>query len=525
MQMPPKALYPSLMELPALAPAQRQALLTQLQESMVRNGQAAVTASAALLPAQPHDADDMLEAAARVRQALAEYASSVTAHQVLASGESPQRIAVAWFRREMNLSDGAHATEQGAWWNVSPAHLLAMLFLVGFAVTEILLRVARRRRTLQLLTQFRLNANEASADLPRAVAGGGLPVPAPVSVTGNWAGVLRVARIFDEAPGVKTFRLAPMAGSELPFMFEPGQFLTVAVSSNGQKSRRSYSIASSPCCHGWCDITVKHVPGGTVSTYLNERVRAGDSLEASGPYGRFTFSGRESPSIVFVAGGIGITPLMSAIRYLTDQSWSGEIFVVYAARRLADVVFREELQTLQKRHPNLHVEFVLSDEPSATWEGTRGRVTRDVLARIVPGIRERTVHLCGPEAMMNSVKGALSELAVPAHAIHTELFLTPELPVPARETAPAAEVASVTFRRSQKSAPLRERDTVLEAAESIGLPIQYACRQGFCGVCKVRLLKGEVKMAVEDGLTPGDRAAGLILACQARATVDIEIDA
>ena len=82
-----------------------------------------------------------------------------------------------------------------------------------------------------------------------------------------------------------------------------------------------------------------------------------------------------------------------------------------------------------------------------------------------------------------------------------------------------------SFARSGKSTPLAVGQTVLEAAEEIGVPIEYACRQGYCGICKVKLLSGEVNMAVDDSLTPLDRSSGMILACQAKASVDISVDA
>jgi glycine betaine catabolism B len=352
----------------------------------------------------------------------------------------------------------------------------------------------------------------------------GPPTRAPVGVTGNWAGELRIARIFEETPTVKTFRLAPLEPlAPLPFLFEPGQFMTITVVVDGKPVRRSYSIASSPGCAGWCDITVKHEPGGVVSGYLHDRVKAGDRISASGPYGRFTFRGHEAPSVVFIAGGVGITPLMSSIRYLTDQSWDGRIDLLYACARLEAVIFRDELERLVRRHHNLHVTIVLNDEPSSSWTGPRGYITDAILAQ-VPDIRSRRIHLCGPPVMMDAVKKALSSLGIAADSVRTELFLSP---TPARVQSPADETAPATcsFARSQKSAPLLTGQTVLECAESVDVHIEYACRQGFCGVCKVRLLAGTVDMEVQDGLTPADRASGLILACQATSSAAVTVDA
>ncbi len=336
------------------------------------------------------------------------------------------------------------------------------------------------------------------------------------SVGGGWTGALRVGRIFDETADVKTFRLAPTVGEALPFSFEPGQFLTVSANVGGQVLKRSYSLASSPCCHGWCEITVKRVRGG-LSEYLHERIRPGDVLDASGPYGRFTFRGREAPSVVMIAGGVGITPLMSSIRYLTDQSWDGEIFLVYAAARRDALIFREELERLAARHPNLHLTVVLSDEPSAEWTGPRGFVTAELLQAAVPQLATRRVHLCGPPPMMAAVTAELERAGLPPGQLRTEVFLSP--------AAPAAAPATCFFTRSGRHAPLAPEQTVLDAAEAAGVAVDYSCRQGFCGVCKVKLLQGQVSMAVTDGLASADQDAGFVLACQARSAADVSVDA
>lgn len=529
MKTPPKAFYPALMELPELAPERRAALLSEMSARMVESARRATAAAGTLLPPGPHGHRTMQESATKARQALAEYSGAVVAHQALADGEAPREIALAWYRGEMALRapPSALASTAGQIPGLGAGHLLAMIFLTGFAIAALSMHVARRRRTRALLAQFRLTAPSAPAqsldgENAERVA---TATRVPASVTGNWTGRLRVARVFDEIPGVKTFRLAALAGTELPFMFEPGQFLAIAVPAGARRLLRSYSIASSPCCHGWCDVTVKHVPGGTVSSYLHERVKAGDVLDVSGPYGRFTFTGQEASRLVLVAGGIGITPLMSAIRYLTDQSWSGDIYLIYGATRLDNVVFRSELAHLAQRHPNLHSTFVLSDEPSREWHGPRGHVTAEVLAQAVPDIEHTRIHLCGPPPMMEAVKTALAGLGVPPGNVHTELFLGPDAgPLPRAEDV-AGTAALCQFARSGKSASLAGNITVLEAAEAAGVPLQYACRQGYCGVCKVKLLAGTVTMAIEDGLAAGDRAAGLILSCQARAAADITVDA
>ena len=158
------------------------------------------------------------------------------------------------------------------------------------------------------------------------------------------------------------------------------------------------------------------------------------------PSGRFTFRGVEASSVVFIAGGVGITPLMSAIRYLTGQSWSGEIYLLYACALMEDIIFREELEFLRRRHPNLHLTIVLSRENSSAWTGARGHITKELLSKTVPALSSRRVHLCGPAPMMEAAEALLKELGVPAEQVHTELFLGPG----ARPTSSAATAANVS---------------------------------------------------------------------------------
>jgi glycine betaine catabolism B len=355
----------------------------------------------------------------------------------------------------------------------------------------------------------------------------------------SWAGQLKVAQVFAETPEVRTFRLVPASGSRLPFDFLPGQYLNLTLVIEGSKVRRSYTIASAPTRAGYCEITVKREARGLSSRHLHDAIRAGDLLDVIAPAGRFTFTGDESNSIVLIAGGVGITPLMSQIRYLTDVSWPGDIYLVFSVKRERDIVFREELDTLRRRHPNLHVIITLSSDDGGSWSGERGRISPALLSRAVPEIAARRVHICGPTEMTNPVRQMLRDLGVSAEAIHVESFASPsrtsaftaagrESPAGAGETpaeAAGAEAASVTFARSELTAPIPSGRTVLEAAELLGVAINYDCRAGICGQCKTKLLAGRVVMEAEDALDANDRANDVILCCQARCLDQVVVEA
>jgi ferredoxin-NADP reductase/DMSO/TMAO reductase YedYZ heme-binding membrane subunit len=363
-------------------------------------------------------------------------------------------------------------------------------------------------------------------------------VAAPGAKPRFWKGQMKVARVFEETPEVRTFRLVPTTTSWLPFDFLPGQYLNLSLSIDGKKVNRSYTIASSPTRVGYCELTVKREGHGVASRYLHNAVREGNLVDVSAPAGRFTFTGVEAQVIVMVAGGVGITPLMSKIRYLTDLGWPGEIYLLYTVKTEGDIIFREELEYLRRRFSNLRVTITLSRDSGSSWQGERGRITPELLNRLVPRLSSHRVHICGPVQMMDSVGEMLRGLGVPAGQIQRESF-TRGAGTDSRATEATAleysgtlgtpngadHTASITFARAGKSKPLSARQTVLEASEELGVDIPYDCRAGICGQCKTRLLSGRVVMDVEDALDPLDRTSGLILSCQARCVDHVVVEA
>jgi len=456
-----------------------------------------------------------------------------------------------------------------------------MLFLAAFVLGSLLIQFTRMRRVTALTARLANRAGVAAApaatvrtapvgradgsmgasrgpeqpgrtDAGIAAAQAVEKTAAPIARPSRWSGSLRVAAIFPETHDTRTFRLANPDGGALPFSFLPGQFLTFSVALGGKRVRRSYTIASAPTAAAYVEVTVKRQDHHGVSAFLHEQVKPGDRLEVTAASGRFTFTGEED-SVVLIAGGVGITPMMSVVRYLSDISFPGEMFLLVGARSTDDFIFREELEYLQRRHANLHIAATMARAAGTAWMGHEGPITRQFIAQSVPDIARRHVHLCGPPPMMDAIKAELAALGVPAGRIETEAFGPAEGMVPqdALETdlieaqpagrgdqepratpagrqgegAAAVAPAQVRFTVAGKTAPLLPDQSVLEAAEAIGVDIDYSCRVGTCGTCRVRLLEGAVTMAVEDGLEPGDKERGIILACQAKSAGNLVVEA
>ena len=332
----------------------------------------------------------------------------------------------------------------------------------------------------------------------------------------RWDGRLRVARKFVETGAVQTFRLMTEDGAPLPFRWKAGQYVTLALQTPNGPLRRAYTIASSPNQSRFLEITVKREATGGASQYLHDDVQVGQLLSVKGPQGYFTFAGDEAEGIVMIAGGVGVTPMMSTLRHLTESAWTHPVTLIYGMQTLADVIFRDELAAIEKRHPNFRLHLLPTVVEDPVWTGPHGYLTPGMIAGFVPNIAQARVHLCGPAPMMAAVLPILDSLGVNEAAIFTEAFTS--LPI---EVGPGAEEeVSMTFAKTGKTVTATKGEGIIRVAEANGIAVDYSCRNGECGSCRCKLLAGEVAMPEKTSLTAKERKAGFILACVARPVSD-----
>jgi len=228
----------------------------------------------------------------------------------------------------------------------------------------------------------------------------------------------RVTEVARERGDAWTLTLAPERHQG--FAFQPGQFAWLTLGGSPFLMREHpFSFSSSP-----------ELPGGRVQFTIKElgdftrtigAVAPGTVAFVDGPYGAFTIDRHPAPGYVFVAGGIGIAPMMCMLRTLADRGDRRPLLLVYAYRRWERMTFREAIADLESRL-NLTVVFVL-EEPPDQWHGERGWITRELLDRHLPEDRlRRHVFVCGPEAMTQAVERQLRGLRIPAAHVHSELF-------------------------------------------------------------------------------------------------------
>jgi hypothetical protein len=312
---------------------------------------------------------------------------------------------------------------------------------------------------------------------------------------------LVLAQVEQQTHDTKTLRF--QIPNERQLRAKPGQFLTFQLPIDGQRVSRSYTISSSPIHRNYVEITPKRMEKGCASVFLNDLAKPGLTVEARGPYGQFYFDETLHKSIVLIAAGSGITPMISMLCYIDDLKLATPVTLLYCVRTGADIIFQNELARLGRSLPNFQYEVCLS-QPDPAWKGHSGRLSKDFVSRHVTDPDSSTFFLCGPKGFMDNARQILSMLGVHHDRILQESF---------GESKPS----TVVFLRSEKVCQVSAGSTLLDLAEKNGVQIPYGCRQGQCGTCATRLLSGAVQMDVEDGLTVEQKNAGYVLPCVSRA--------
>jgi ferredoxin-NADP reductase len=348
-------------------------------------------------------------------------------------------------------------------------------------------------------------------------------IPSPAAQGARSAGTpagfaeASVLAVLDEGTDIRTFRLFRPQG----FDFTAGQFVPVRVSVDGKPHVRCYSISSSPDARGYLEISVRRQ--GLVSTTLHATLRTGSRLLIGRPAGHFVYPGSDDRPLALLAGGIGITPLLSMLRYAISSDPSRPIALLYSARNPQSVAFYPELQVIAQRHPQVRIAVTMS-EPSTPAPWRHGRIDGELIRQYVAHPSHTIFCVCGPVPMMTAMEQLLAGEGVPQDQIRKENFDTAMAAT--QINAPAAAAVSPTVARSPEGANRYEvtfaatgrsvigngSHTLLETAEAEGIGIPSSCRSGVCQACRTRVADGDVDCQ-SSVLDADDRAAGFVLPC------------
>jgi 3-ketosteroid 9alpha-monooxygenase subunit B len=329
---------------------------------------------------------------------------------------------------------------------------------------------------------------------------------------------VRVVEVVRETADAHSLVLEPEDPASFPLDYRPGQFLTVRVPSERDGgAARCYSLASSPHCPEQLKVTVKRTVGGYGSNWLCDNVTEGMVLDVLRPSGTFTPRSLDD-DVLLLAAGSGITPVMSILKSVLAAG-TGAVTLVYANRDEASVIFRDELVTLTKEHPErLTVVHLL--------ESVQGLPSAAGLRALTGPYTDRQVFVCGPGPFMDLVVTTLAGAGVPGDRLHVERFTSltgdpfaevVEVELPTEGPVTTVDV-ELDGERSTVSWPAGTM--LLDALRAAGLDAPFSCREGSCSACACVVVEGEVTLAHNEVLDARDLADGLILACQALPVTD-----
>jgi ferredoxin-NADP reductase len=329
-----------------------------------------------------------------------------------------------------------------------------------------------------------------------------------------------VVAVMDEASDIRTFRFARPAG----FEFVAGQFLPVRLRIDGRDQVRCYSISSAPESRGYLEISVKRQ--GLVSSALHRTIRPGGTIDVKAPAGAFTYPTGEDGPLLLIAGGIGITPLMSMLRHGVQAEPNRTMTLLYSAPSAAAFAFRDEIKGLVRRHPLANAIFAVTrGEPAP--DVYPGRIDDSLIRTAAPNVARAIVLLCGPQPMIDGLRGTLAGLGVPPARIRSEVFeaaMAVAAGRPGRERRTHRQTHEIRCANSGLAVHAEAGQTLLEAAEAGGVCIDSLCRAGVCGTCRTRVVGGEVEC--ESTMLPdSEREDGYVLACVTHIHGDCVIEA
>lgn len=339
---------------------------------------------------------------------------------------------------------------------------------------------------------------------------------------------LKVSEVKKETPdSVSVVFDIPDSLKEI-FRFKHGQNITIRATLDGEEIRRNYSICSSPLDNE-LRIAIKQVREGKFSSYANRSLKEGDILELLPPTGKFytTLDEAQHKKYMAFAAGSGITPVLSIIKTTLQTEPGSTFLLVYGNKNRKSILFREELEALKNRYvERFQVIHVLSRErtDSPLHAGRIDAGKCQLIDEKIAGLGAvDEFFLCGPAAMIDTVKNFLVDKGIDPKKIHYELFNAPLKQFNAEEGKSAA-AKTYENARAQVSIQLDgivsqfeldfNGETILNAAMKQGIDLPFACKGGMCCTCRAKLESGEVDMDHNYALEHEEVEAGFILTCQ-----------
>ena len=374
------------------------------------------------------------------------------------------------------------------------------------------------------VTKARLEAFEKASDQPVVSDSIG-------DVAREWhpgALDLVVTQIVPASKTAVTVRFRREDGKKLP-LFYAGQFLALEFDVNGKTVSRPYSISSAPFeARGeepFVEITVRRSKGdGFIADFVNTQLKVGDKIRGTMGCGQFYYEPlRDAKHVMALAGGTGITPFASIAKEIAHGTLDMDLTILFGSVSSDDIILKDELDKIHC--DKVHIVHVLSgDEPD--WTGERGFLSAELIRKYTKG--DTSYFICGPQAMYTYLRTELEKLDIPKRRVRFEVFgsakditVFPGYPAEVRD-----KTFTLTVVRGihEDEIPAKATESLVTALERAGIRIETSCRSGECGLCRTKVLSGDVFVSPEgDGRRAADKEFGYVHACSAYPVSDVKI--
>ena len=340
--------------------------------------------------------------------------------------------------------------------------------------------------------------------------------------------VFQIVAIIDHGRGVKTYRLFKKDRKN-PALFRAGQYVVVRQYIDGKLIARPISISSGieDAMRGYLDLTIKENPEGYFSPWVISHWKEGGEVTTSGPQGNFYYTSlRDEHHVIAVAGGSGITPILSMAKSIASDDEDFILDIVYCCRSIDDVFMQKDFEAVLKATDKVRLHLCL-EKPSEEAEFT-GFISKEIIEGIA-GNEPYSIFACGPQGMYNHLDKIAVELGLDEKHYRKEIFGIHKDPskLPGYELIQKDKplVALIHMCGKDFEIPMRADETIITAMERAGIAGPNRCRGGICGFCRSKLLNGQVYVPEDtDGRRAHDKEKGYIHPCSSFPLTDIELE-
>ena len=338
---------------------------------------------------------------------------------------------------------------------------------------------------------------------------------------------IKVAAVYKETKdcSVIQFDIPEVLRSE--FQYKQGQHLTLRTTIDGKEVRRSYSLCSSPIEDKW-EVAVKKIEGGLFSTFVNEALKTGDTLDVMPPNGTFftEVNPTKAKNYIAFAAGSGITPILSIIKTHLAAEPNSTFKLFYLNGTVKSIIFKEEIEQLKNIYFNRFEIFYFLTKEHRSSELFNGRFSKEKIQvltdKIIDVPTTDECFICGPEEMIFLLRDELVAAGMSKENIHFELFNTglseddkKRISKIVEKKVEGTEVTIIDGGKEFHFVMGEDFDNILDGAIAAGADLPYACKGGVCSTCRCKVVEGTTEMKLNYSLEADELAKNYVLSCQA----------